>query len=41
MNKIYNKLKHNIECVDGYFTKAMIILGILLVLDAIVLYLVW
>lgn len=39
--KIYNKLKHNIECVDGYFKKAIIILTILLIIDLMLLYLVW
>jgi hypothetical protein len=33
--------KHNIECIDGYDKKVLIILLSLLLIDLVVLYLVW
>lgn len=39
--KIYNQLKHKIEVDDKFYKKVIITLSILIVLDAIMLYLVW
>ena len=39
--KLIRRLKQRIQYEEGYFTKAIAIIGTLLIIDLIFLYLVW
>ena len=38
---LWRTFKHNVECVEGYSEKVLIVILTFILLDLVVLYLVW